>query len=876
MNPVSRWIEQRRLDRELRQEMAEHLAEKIDQLREEGHSEDEARARALRHFGNMTLQQEDSRAAWGWNTVEQLWQDVRFGWRVLAKTPAFTATAITVLALGIGMNTAMFSAVKAVLLSALPYPEPERMVALRQTAKDGHEKMRVSGPDFSDWRAQSQTVESMAKYWANDTTLSGSFPARSALMASVGAGFFDVMATQAAIGRTFSADEQQPGGTPTLVFGYELAEAMFGTPASAIQKTVSVNGVAYTVIGVMAPRFNFPDNAQFWISNDRVLDQSGRSAHNYRVVGRLKPGVSVTQVQADMDVVAARLAREYADDKDQGIRVTPLFDSLVSGVRPALLVLLGAVTLVLLIACVNISNLQLARAAARRKEMGMRCALGAARGRLIRQLLTESVLLSGAGGLLGLALAKFAVTILRTAAPANIPRMETLDIDTGVLCFTAGLSLLVGILFGLLPSLDASRSDVSDALKNETGKGTGVRHKRWAQTLVVGQIALAIVLLSGAAMLLKSYWKLAHVETGLDSSGVYVTPLTWPVAQASAIGWWSVDAANVRQTGGQMLEQIERLAGVQAAALIHGLPLIGGGAPDGSFEIEGRPLPADPHMYPDADHVMITPDYFKAFGIPVLRGRGFTADDERAAQQVAIVNQSFKKSFFPGGDPLGQRVRFLGFDRKPQFMTIVGIVPDVRSDGLNRRTSPQIFVDYFQHADSVTNDFFLVVRGPVRLQAAIDRIVTSLNRSTAVNFEGMDGLISGTIARERFQTALLSLFAACALLLAVVGVYGLLSYTVSRRTSEMGLRMALGATSGSIARLVLGQGGALVLAGVTLGSVGSLLATRALQSMLNGVTSDPWALLVVVAGFLLAALFGCYLPARRASRIAPLDALRVE
>jgi len=582
----------------------------------------------------------------------------------------------------------------------------------------------------------------------------------------------------------------------------------------------------------------------------------------------------MSQAQADMHVVAAQLAREYVDDKDEGIRVTPLYESLVSGVRPALLVLLGAVTLVLLIACVNISNLQLARAAARRKELGLRCALGAARERLIRQLLTESVLLSGVGGLLGLALAKLAVTVLRIAAPANIPRIENLDIDTGVLCFTAGLSVLVGILFGVLPSLDASRSDVNDALKHSAVKGTGVRHKRWAQTLVVGQITLAIVLLSGAASLLKSYWKLAHVETGLASGGVYVTDVTWPAsANGESAAWWAVDAANVRQAGTQMLEQIERLAGVQAAALVNGLPFEG--APDGGFEIEGRPLPADPHMHPDADYVRITPDYFRAFGIPILKGRGFTANDERAAQQVAIVNQSFKKEFFPAGDPLGQRIRFQGFDRTPQFMTIIGIVPDVRSDGLSRPAGAQVYVEYFQHTDSAMS-IALVVRGPARLQPAIERIVTSLNQSTAVNFESMDGLISGTIARERFQTALLSLFAACALLLAIVGVYGLLSYTVTRRTSEMGLRMALGATSGSVARLVLGEGGVLVLAGVTLGSVGSLLATRVLQSMLSGVTSDPSTLLVVVAGFLLAALFGCYLPARRASRIDPSDALRVE
>jgi putative ABC transport system permease protein len=571
-----------------------------------------------------------------------------------------------------------------------------------------------------------------------------------------------------------------------------------------------------------------------------------------------------------MDVVAARLAKAYVDDRDEGIRVISLFEFLTGGVRPALWTLFGAVTLVLLIACVNISNLQLARAAARRKEMGMRSALGAARGRLIRQLLTESVLLAGTGGLLGLALAELAVRILRVAAPANIPRIQNLGIDPGVLCFTAALSLLAGLLFGVLPSLDSSKTDVNDALKQGTGKGEGVGQKRWGQTLVVGQIALAIVLLSGAALLIKSYWKLAHVETGLASGGVYVADLTWP---ASADGN-SVDSTYVRQAGTQMLEQIEQLPGVRAAGFIHGLPFQG--APDGGFEIEGQPLPADPHLYPDAEYRTITPDYFKAFGVPILRGRGFASEDQRSAQQVAIVNQSFAKEFFPAGEPLGKRIRFLGFDRKPQFMTIVGIVPDVRTSGLKQPARSELYADYFQHADAAMN-VALVVRGPASLQPRIERIVTALNHSTAVNFESMDGLISGTIARERFQTALLALFAACALLLAVIGVYGLLSYAVTRRTSEMGVRMALGANSGNIARLVLGQGGLLVLAGVALGMVGSLIATRALQAMLYGVkTSDPSVLLAVVAGFAMVAFVACYLPAHRASRIDPSEALRAE
>lgn len=850
-------------------EIAEHLAEKIDRLRDEGFSEEQARILARRQFGNTTLQREDSRAAWGWNGVEQVWQDTRFGCRILAKAPAFTLSAVIVLALGIGMNTAMFSAVKAVLLSALPYPQPERMVELKQTAKDGH-LMNVSSLDFRDWRAESRTLAHMAAYGLDVVTLSGSFPARHVRMASVGTGFFDVVATHASIGRTFSPGEQKPGGAPTLVLGYELAETAFGTPGNAIQKSVRLNGMVFTVIGVMPPKFDFPDQTQAWLPNDLFPDDTTRSAHNYRVVGRLKPGVSVSQAQGDMNVVAARLAKEYVDDRDEGIRVTSLFEFLTGDVRPALLTLLGAVSLVLLIACVNISNLQLARAAARGKEMGMRYALGASRGRLIRQLLTESVLLSCAGGLLGLALGEGAVRILRIAGPTDIPRLQNLSIDAGVLCFTAALSILVGLLFGVLPSLDTSRNEVNDALKQGVGKGESVRHRRWGQTLVVGQVALAVMLLSGAALLIKSYWKLAHVETGLASGGVYVTDLTWPV---SADGN-SVDGVYVREAGTQMLRQIEQLPGVQTAAFIHGLPFEGG--PDGSFEIEGRPLPADPHLSPDAEYRMITPDYFKAFGIPILRGRGFTPGDQRASQQVAVVNQSFEREFFPAGDLLGKRIRFMGFDRNPQFMTIIGIAPDMREFGLRRPAKSEVYANYLQHPDTAMN-VTLVVRGPANLQSRIDRIVTSLNRNTAVNFESMDGLISGTLARERFETTLLALFAACALLLAMIGVYGLLSYAVTRRTSEIGVRMALGANSGRIVRSVLGEGGVLVLGGLALGLVGSLVATRALQAMLFEVKlNDSSSFLAVITGFASAALVACYLPAHRASHIDPSEALRAE
>jgi predicted permease len=869
MNPIRSWFQKRRLDRELAAEMAEHLAEKIDHLRAEGYGEEEARALARRQFGNLTQQREASRTEWGWNTAEQFAQDIRFAVRVLQGSPVFSVTVILLLALGIGMNTAMFSAIKAVLLTALPYPQPERMVELRQVARDGH-LMRVSWLDFHDWRSQNQTVQAMAVAGlAQGVTLSGAFRTRRAPLANVGAGFFEVAATDALIGRTFTAADQKPGSALTIILSYELAASLFGSPAAALQKTVHLNGMPFTVIGVMPPKFEFPYAVQLWIPNDVFPDQSGRSAHNYSIFGRLKPGVTVARAQSDLDVVAARLAKQYADDKDEGIRVTSLYDSLTGSIRPALYVLFSAVMLVLLIACVNISNLQLARAAARRKEMGMRTALGAGRGRLIRQLLTESALLAIVGGTVGLLLAEVAVRVLRMSAPANIPRLQTLSVDGVVLAFTAALSLLAGLLFGMLPAIDGAHTDVNEALKQATGKGSDMRHKRWGQLLVAAEVALALILLSGSALLIKSYWKLSHVDIGLSSQGVFLTDVTWPAAADGD----SVDSAFVRRVGAQILSQVAGLPGVQATAFIHGMPFQD--APDGNFEIEGRPLPADPHQAPDADYRLITPGYFKVFGVSLLNGRAFTVADSASSEQVAIVNQSFARRFFPQDNVLGKRIRFLGFDRQPQFLTIVGLVPDVRAS-FGRAVQPEVYVDYFQHADTRMNAN-LVVRGPARLQPGIEQIVTSLNHVTAANFESMDRVISGTVSRERFETVLLAVFAGTALLLAVVGVYGLLSYLVTRRTAEMGLRIALGASTGRILYQVLGEGGRLIVVGLAIGLPGSLLATRGLQAMLYQVkASDPFTLLAAVAAFAVAALLACYLPAQRAARIDPAEALRSE
>jgi len=869
MNPISRWLERKRVEREITAEMAAHIDERTEQFIEEGHSPEEARIQARRQFGNVTSQQEKSREAWGWNGMEQLAQDARFGGRVLAKTPAFTLTAIAVLALGIGMNTAMFSAAKAVLLSALPYPDPDRLVELWQTSKAGH-FMAVSEPDFRDWRDQNRSMR-LASYEGDQVSLSGNFTPRRIHIGVVSAGFFESLRVQPAIGRAFNGEELKVGGRPAVIIGYDLAQGSFGLATQSIGKSVRLDGLAFTVIGIMPPGFDFPFRAQAWVPQEFFPDIPSRSAHNYRVVGRMNPGVSIRQAQGDMNVIAARLAKAYIDDRDEGIKVVPLYDEIVGPVRPAFLMLLSAVTLVLLIACVNISSLHLARGTVRAKELGLRAALGAGRARLIRQLLTEAVLLAIAGGAAGLALAVAGTAVLRHSAPPNIPRLESIRVDTSILCFTALLSIGAGLLFGALPAIAGSHSDVNEALKQGSGKSTQAPQlKRWGNALVVGQIGLAVVLLTGASLLLKSYWKLAHVDAGLNSSGVFTADISW-----AAMDGMSVNAKEVSRLSRGLLAGVSRLPGVRAAALVQPLPLAGDG-PNGDFEMEGRPLPADPHQNPNAYYRLITSQYFETFGIPVLKGRAFQESDDRSQDQAAVVNQSFLKEFFPNGDPIGKRIRFFGFDREPRFMTIVGIVADVRAGGLGRPATSEVFADYMQHA-AFSPDATLVARGPAGAEAAVSAIISSLNRDTPVVFQNMDDVIAGSIARERFQTVLLSLFAGFALLLSAVGIYGLLSYTVTRRTSELGIRMTLGAGRKAVLFLVLSEGGRLVAAGLLFGLICSLIFSRALANLLYGVrTTDPGTFLTVALVFGIVAMLGCYLPARRASKIDPNIALRYE
>jgi putative ABC transport system permease protein len=793
-------------------------------------------------------------------------QDIRYAVRTLLKTPGFLLVTVLTLALGIGANTAMFSVIKAVLLSGLPYPRPDQLVQLWETGKGGH-KMRASGPNAHDWYAQNRSLQYMA-FGGGDayTLVGGSVPLR-INAESVSRDFFRVMGIQAELGRTTGDSDHQPGAAPVVVIGHALWQRGFNGDPNVLGKTVRVDGNAFTIAGVMPPGFDFPQSSEVWVPTELFPDTSTRSAHNYYVWGRLKNGVSLRASQSDMDNIAARLGREYIDDKDHGIRVVSLYEQLVGPVRPALLILLAAVGFVLLIACANLANLQLARGSARAGEMALRAALGAARTRLVRQLLTESILIAIAGGAAGLMLAFWSVGWLRVFLPREIPRLDAIHVDGAVLAFTLAISVAAGVLFGVLPALSASRANVTGALKESSAKSTaGSASRRVGGALVILQTAFAMVLLVGAVLLVETFYNLERVDPGFSTKSLLTAEISW--------GNDPVKAANLTR---RMLDGITTLPGVETAGVTNAFPIKDGGGADGAFEMEGIPLPADHHQYPDAGYHLVTRGYFESLKVTLQRGRLFNPGDEQpGTKQVALVNQAFVREFYGRQDPIGKRIRFLGFDDHPQFLEIVGVVSDYRAQDLKTPAYSEVFAEAFQHPNFLTSTT-LSVRGPASAIAPMTSLIQSLDRDVPVNFQSADRLVAESIARQRFQMTLLGIFAALALMLSAVGIYGVQSYTVNRRTNEMGIRLALGARGVDLLHLVLGEGLLLSLAGVALGAAGSVLLTRVLAAFLFQVSATDWLAFTGAAAMLSSfSLAACFLPARRASRTDPMVALRYE
>ena len=813
--------------------------------------------------------------------MEMFWQDIRYGVRMLLKAPSISIVATIALALGIGANTAIFSVVNAVLLRPLPFASSEKLMNVWETdSTRGYVRGSASYPNFVDWRDQSHSFEHMASYHNSDFILTGRGESARLQGAVVNADLFSLLGASPVIGRGFLPSEDNPGDTGrVLVLSQQLFQQRFNSDPNIVNQSMVLDGKNYTIVGVMPAAFQFPvqnDPVELWttVAVDREGEEpitQERGAHYMNVIARLKPGVSREQAQAEMTAISARLEQQYPDkDLHKSTRLEPTLEALVGDVRPALLILLGAVGFVLLIACANVANLLLARAMTRHKEMAIRSALGASRMRVIRQLLTESVILSLAGGTLGLVLAVWWSDLLIALGKQNIPRALQVGLDWRVLGFTLLVSVLTGVVFGLVPAIHSSKTELTESLKEGGRTGNeGARRNRIRGVLVVGELAIAVVLLVGAGLLIQSLWRLRNVSPGFDSQNL----LTF------VVGIPEVKYPTEKQEPfyRELVRRIESLPGVRSASSIIPLPL-NGDAFVISFETEGRPV--EKGNQPSADFFAIEEGYFKTIGVSLLKGREFTERDNKTAPPVIIVNEAFAKKFFPGEDPIGKRIKpgISTNSDKPAMREIVGVVSDVR----NRNLSSELRAGYYLPAPQMPfNQMTLIVRtgnDPHSLITAMQNEVHAMDQEVPVfNIKTMDEYISATVATPRFNTTLLVIFAAVALVLTIVGLYGVMSYSVAQRTNEIGIRMALGAQTGDVLRLIVSQGFKLVLIGLGIGLLGAFALMRVIASLLFGVTAkDPLTFAAVTVLLALVALLACYIPARRATRLDPLNALRYE
>jgi putative ABC transport system permease protein len=802
---------------------------------------------------------------------DEMFQDLRFGLRMLLKHPSFTLIAVLTLALGIGANTAIFSVVNAVLLRPLPFAEPERLVWLGGWAGNDKEQ-GVTPADFLDYREQSQSFAQLAACVSEGVpvNLTGSGEAERLKGAMVTANYLDVFGVKPALGRGFLADEEQPGRDRVVVLSHDLWVRRFGADPSILNQTITLSNRNFTVIGVMPPKFQYPAGVELWqpfgFFGPPQSPFRSRELHFLRPVGRLKPGVTRTQAQAEVETIARRLQALYPKtNANQSLFLMPLQERVVGNIRLTLLVLLGAVGCVLLIACANVANLLLARATARQKEIAVRAAFGASRGRVVRQLLTESLTLALLGGLGGALLAKWGVGLLVKLNAANLPRADEIGINASVLAFTLIVALLTGLLFGLVPALQSTRLDLTDALKEGgRGAGGGAQRHRTLSVLVVGEIALAVVLLIGAGLLINSFVRLQQVGSGFDERNLLTARLDLP----NPYGEPEKKVAFFEQ----LQQRVAALPGVEAVGLVTELPLARQSA-DFTFTIEGRPAPPAGQS-PHADIRNVNHDYFRAMRIPLRTGRRFTEAEVHDNAKVIIISDVLAQRFFAGEEPLGQRLRLSTLGQEPY--QIVGIVGDVRHRGLDvelRQTIyfPSLRLGYANLVIRTTND-------PTSLAAAVRKEVAAIDPNQPVaNVKTMERWVSESVAQPRFRTLLLGLFSAVALLLAVVGIYGVLSYAVTQRTHELGIRMALGARANDVLGLVVRQGMKLALTGVALGVVAALLLTRLLKDLLFGVrATDPLTFAAIVLLLTGVAFVACWIPARRATRVDPLTALRHE
>ena len=797
--------------------------------------------------------------------------DLRYAFRQLMKSPGFAAVTILTLALGVGACTAIFSVVNAVLLRPLDYPDPARLVVIRETQLPDFPEFSVSPPNYLDWEKQTKSFENLAAYSGSRVNLTGDGEPQQLVGVKATAHYFDVYGIKPALGRTFLPEEDAPGKNHVAVLSYPFWQRVFGGAADVVGRPIQLNGEPYTVVGVAPLGFGIASKVDAWLPmafDPKETANDNRGAHYLNVAGRLRPGVTVAQAEAELKVLAAQLAAQYPDsNKGWGIFMMALQDYSVRDVRTVLYTLLGAVGCVLLIACANIANLLLARATARHREISIRAALGASRTRLVRQLLTESVLLALCGGLAGMLLARWGLDALLALAPANLPRVSDIHLDAGVLVFSLALSVLTGLVFGIAPAWLAARADVNEALKQGSrGSTEGGARGRLRSALVVIEVTLALMLLGGAGLLARSFMQLAHVDPGFIPENATLLQLSLP-QKKYALPEQQTAFANA------LLKRVKNLPGVQSAGLTHSMPLVSDYVL--GFNIEGRPA-IDPSDLPNTNYYAVTPDYFRAMGIRLVRGRIFSAQDDAKAPRVAIINETLARQHFPNEDPIGKRINIT--NGPDTWREIVGIVGDIKQYGVDKATSNQSYEPFAQVPFSSLNVVIRTSGPPAALLGAIRPTVYAVDKDQPIGtIRPLEEIMADSIARQRFAMTLLTVFSLVALIIAAVGIYGVMAYSVVQRTGEFGIRMALGAQQRDVLRLVLVQGGKLVGLGLIIGLAATLAASRAMGSMLfNTSAQDPLTLGTITLVLGAVALLACLLPASRATKVNPIEALRAE
>jgi putative ABC transport system permease protein len=859
------------LDHELDEEMRFHLERDIEQNLKHGMTPADARNAALRSFGGVAQSKEECRSARGVGLVDNIVRDFLYSVRVLSKSYAFTIVVILTLALGIGANTAIFSFANGILLRPLPYPQSDRLAVLDETSrKEGGDTIGVSYPNFLDWREQNTVFEGIATHFGTSRFAITAGGSPSEIRGSrVTHGLFEVLRVSPILGRTFTESEDRPDEDAVVIIGHDLWQRSFGGNPEVIGQKVIISSRPRTIVGVMPRGFRFPEVSELWVPlavTDKIYT---RTDHGLETIARLKDGMTIAQAQTEMNNIAARIQEQNpVTNEGLGVKVTSLHENLSGSYREGLLILLGVVGCVLLVACVNVANLMLARATARQKEFALRAALGASRWRIMRQLLLESLLLAIAGGALGFVLSLWALHLLLRAIPGDLPVWMNFSLDLRVLGFTLAITLLTGLVFGAVPALQTARVDLNDTLK-EGGRGNSGARNRARSLLVVSEIAMSLVLLVGAGLMIQSFLRLRQVNIGLNPKNVLTATLLLPRAKYT-------DEAQRAVFFKQLIERVRNLPGVEVASATGTLPL-GGNNWGRSLTVEGYPV-MSVGQAPSVQHTVVTPGYFRTMGITLLAGRDFNDADTNDSPNATIIDERIARQYWPNQSPLGKRVRFGPPEDNEPWFTIVGVVSAVRHQRVQEDTRMSV---YLPHQKIPISGMSLVARtsvNPHEFIGAVRREVAQLDPNLPVSeVATMDEVVAEAIWQPRLYALLFAVFAGGALLLALIGIYGVMAFLVQTRTHEIGVRMALGATARDVFRLIVGRGMKLTALGVVIGVAGAVALTRLMHSLLfNTSATDPFTFILISLLLSVAAFLACYLPARRAARVDPLVALRYE